>query len=107
MLLHRRWSRQAWRAQVISLLVSIDAAPAGGVAGTGYEGQLSGQGDGGQPGAGAAVHWVLSCGAGLEELRFQQRRCVRRAGPCEDEGARGDVLNGSVWLRFVFKKVDY
>lgn len=52
-LLHRRRSRQTWRAQVTSLLVSIDVAPVGRVAGTGYEGQLSGQGDGGQLGAGA------------------------------------------------------
>lgn len=39
-LLHRRRSRQTWRAQVTSLFVSIDVAPVGRVAGTGYEGQL-------------------------------------------------------------------
>ena len=76
-LLHRRRSRQTWRAQVTSLFVSIGVAPVGRVAGTGYEGQLSGQGDGGQLEAGVAVHCAHSCGAGLEELRFQQRLCAQ------------------------------
>ena len=42
-----------------------------------------------------------------------QRNCdfsrgsVHRVGTCEDEEARAKVLHGSVWLCFVFKKVDY